>query len=44
VDAVEIVWPSGIVTKLASLKSDQIISVKEGDGLVERAFPRILSK
>jgi enediyne biosynthesis protein E4 len=44
VDAVEIIWPSGVVTKLRSLKSDQIISVKEGAGLVERAFPRIASK
>jgi enediyne biosynthesis protein E4 len=44
VDAVEIIWPSGTVTKLASLKSDQIISVKEGEGLVARPFPRIGSK
>jgi hypothetical protein len=26
---------------LANLKSDQIITVKEGVGLVERAFPMI---
>jgi hypothetical protein len=44
IDTVEIVWPSGIVTKLANLKSDQIISVKEGTGIVERPFPRIAVK
>jgi hypothetical protein len=44
VDALEVVWPSGAVTKLAALKSDQIISVKEGEGLVERPFPRFVAK
>ncbi len=41
VDSIEIVWPSGSVTKLANIKSDQIIAVKEGAGIVERPFPRI---
>jgi len=41
VDAVEIVWPSGAVTKLANLKSDQIIAVKEGEGIIDRPFPRV---
>jgi hypothetical protein len=44
VDAVEIVWPSGMVSKLEKLKSDQIIAVKEGVGLVDRPFPRIQAK
>ena len=44
VDSVEIAWPSGTLTKLANLKSDQIVSVKEGEGLVQRPFPRIPSK
>jgi len=44
VDAVEIVWPSKSVTKLENLKSDQIIVVKEGAGLVNRPFPRVQSK
>ena len=44
VDAVEILWPTGTVTRLANLKSDQIIAVKEGVGLVERPFPRFRSK
>jgi hypothetical protein len=44
VDALEIIWPSGVVTKLAGLNSDQIISVKEGQGLVERPFPRVVAR
>src|ERR1700722_10353498 len=41
VDAIEIFWPSGSVTGLASVKSDQIIAVKEDVGIVERPFPRV---
>jgi hypothetical protein len=41
IEAVEIIWPSGIITKLSNLKSDQIIAVKEGTGIVERPFPRV---
>ncbi|HXN27117.1 MAG TPA: CRTAC1 family protein [Candidatus Acidoferrales bacterium] len=41
VDALQIIWPSGVVTKLAGIKSDQIISVREGEGLVEWPFPRV---
>jgi len=41
IEVVEIVWPSGTVTKLPNLKSDQIVAVKEGTGIVERAFPRV---
>ena len=44
VDSVEILWPSGSVTRLGSLKSDRIIAVKEGVGIVERPFPRGLAK
>ena len=44
VDAVEIIWPSGTVTKLEKLKSDQIIAVKEGMGLVNHPFPRLQAK
>ena len=40
VDALEIVWPSGTVTRLAELKGDQIVAVKEGLGIVQRPFPR----
>ena len=41
VDSIEILWPSGSVTKLGNIKTDQIIAVKEGAGIVERPFPRI---
>jgi hypothetical protein len=41
IEAVEITWPSGIVTKRSNLKSDQIVAVKEGTGMVERPFPRV---
>ena len=44
VDAVEIRWPSGTVTKLSDLRSDQIIAVKEGEGIVEQLFPRVPAK
>jgi enediyne biosynthesis protein E4 len=44
VDTVEIVWPSGVVSKLEKLKSDQIIAVKEGVGLIDRPFPRVPAK
>jgi len=41
VDSIEILWPSGAVTRLSNVPSDQIISVKEGTGIVERPFPRV---
>ena len=44
VDTVEIRWPGGSLTKLVNLKSDQIIAVKEGVGIVEHPFPKIPSK
>jgi hypothetical protein len=44
IDSIEIIWPSGIVTRLPNLKSDQIIAVKEGVGLIDRPFPRIKTK
>jgi len=44
VDAVEILWPSGAVTKLAKITGDQIIAVEEGKGLVERKFPRVTQR
>jgi hypothetical protein len=44
VDVIEITWPSGAVTKLGNTKADQIIAVKEGSGIVPRAFPRFRSK
>src|ERR1019366_4800357 len=41
IDAVEISWPSGVVTRLANLKADRILAVREGTGIVDRSFPRI---
>jgi hypothetical protein len=44
VDAVEIRWPSGTVTELENLKSNQFITVKEGGGIIERPFPQVKAK
>ena len=41
VDALQIRWPSGAVTRLAKVKSDQVLAVQEGTGIVERKFPRV---
>lgn len=42
VDSLQIFWPSGSTTTLSNLKADKIVAVKEGHGLTERPFPRIL--
>jgi len=44
VEEVEIKWPSGGLTKLTNLKSDQILAIEEGKGLVTRPFPRVPAK
>jgi len=44
VDSVEILWPSGVVTKLSNLKSNQILAVRECEGLVVRCFPNVASR
>ena len=44
INAIEVLWPSGIVTKLSNLKSDQIIAIKEGTGIVDRPFPRVVPR
>jgi len=41
IDSLEINWPSGMVTKIANLKADQIIAIQEAEGIVDRPFPRI---
>jgi len=41
VDSIEIIWPSGMTTRLTRIQSDQVIAVKEGEGIVERSFPRV---
>jgi ASPIC and UnbV len=40
----EITWPSGQVDKLTNVPVDKIIAVKEGVGIVARAFRKIASK
>ena len=44
IESLEITWPSGLVDKLTNVGIDQIVTVKEGTGIVARAFPRITSK
>lgn len=41
VEELEINWPSGAVTKLTNIKSDQILAIEEGKGIVPRPFPRV---
>jgi hypothetical protein len=40
VDEVEIRWPSGAVDRLTDLKADRIITVREGQGITNYAFPQ----
>jgi hypothetical protein len=44
VDSIEIIWPSGDTTKLGRTKANQIISVQEGKGIIERPFPLVISR
>jgi enediyne biosynthesis protein E4 len=41
IESLEITWPSGIVDKLANVPINQIITVKEGVGIIPRNFPKI---
>jgi enediyne biosynthesis protein E4 len=43
IESLEINWPSGQVDRLTNLAVDQIVAVKEGTGVIPRAFPRIPS-
>lgn len=43
IESLEITWPSGLVDRLANLPVDQIITVKEGAGIIPRRFPKIPS-
>lgn len=40
IDSLEIIWPSGIVDKLENLTTNQFLTVKEGEGLIEKIFPK----
>ena len=44
IDSIEIAWPSGMNTKLSNIKADQILAIKEGTGIVEHPFPRIVTR
>ncbi len=44
IDSLEITWLSGTVDKLTNVPVSQIITVKEGVGIVPGTFPRIPSK
>jgi hypothetical protein len=41
IDSLTITWPSGQVDTLTNLPLDKIIAVKEGAGIVPRAFPKV---
>jgi enediyne biosynthesis protein E4 len=41
--SLEVTWPSGQVDRLTNVPINQIITVKEGAGIVPRQFPRIPS-
>src|ERR1041385_2320535 len=41
IESLEITWPSGQKDRLQNVAIDQIIAVKEGTGIVPRAFPKI---
>ena len=43
INNIEIRWPSGAVTRLSDVAADQIITVEEGKGRIERSFPRVKS-
>jgi hypothetical protein len=43
IESLEIAWPSGVVDKLANISINQIITVKEGTGIVPGRFPKIAS-
>jgi len=44
VESLEITWPSGIVDKLTNVPTNQIIAVKEGEGIIPRVFPLVPSR
>jgi len=41
ITSLEIKWPSGLVDRLTNVPINQIITVKEGAGIVPRQFPKI---
>jgi hypothetical protein len=43
IDSLEITWPSGQKDRLQNVSVDQIITVKEGAGIIPRVFPKLTS-
>ena len=43
ISALEITWPSGQVDRLTNVPINQIITIKEGTGIIPRTFPKIPS-
>jgi len=41
IESLEITWPSGRMDRLPNVPINQIIAVKEGEGIVARRFPKI---
>jgi len=41
VEMSEVLWPRRALTKRSNPKSNQIVTIKEGEGLVDRRFPRV---
>jgi hypothetical protein len=41
IESLEITWPSGQVDRLTKVPLDEIISLKEGAGIVPRQFPKL---
>ena len=41
IDSLEVSWPSGHLDRLTNVPVDQVIAVKEGTGIVARAFPKL---
>ena len=44
IESLEIAWPSGAVEKLTTVPLNQIITVKEGAGIIPRNFPQVPAK
>jgi hypothetical protein len=44
ISSLEITWLSGVVDKLTDVPINQIITVKEGAGIIPRAFPKVPGK
>ncbi|MGH9535618.1 MAG: CRTAC1 family protein, partial [Terriglobales bacterium] len=41
VEAIEVHWPSGAVTRLGPVRADQTVGIEEGRGQVARSFPAL---